>query len=151
MHIVRAFLLTLQWIQKTLTGEEGPRKQHSPFGLSSSLNHGCKFLKKRKEKVVPVPCIGMNVSPLTRYWSCYPWCSMGRYASLVQILNIKSGWWVGGSCDAGATPTEGPNPKFLGGRIPGGSAIGEVEGAPGERYARELRQRGVVLCMCEAN
>ena len=50
-------------------------------------------VRKRKErkrkKLTPVPCTRMNASPWAQYWSCYPWCSMGRYVPVHLLLGGK--------------------------------------------------------------
>ena len=45
-------------------------------------------IKERKEKRTPVPSTGMNTSPLTQCWSCYPWCSIKLYASLELFASL---------------------------------------------------------------
>ena len=37
--------------------------------------------KRRKENIMHVYHTDMNVSPLTLYWSRFPWCSIEHYAS----------------------------------------------------------------------
>ena len=55
---------------------------------SEQRNNNASTERKRK-KLTPVPCTRMNASPWAQYWSCYPWCSMGRYVPVHLLLGGK--------------------------------------------------------------